>query len=289
MAFEQARAGGRAALDDFLRLHPDGLLAKDARRMVRQLADTDDFEHARSLDKAAAWQLYLTTHPAGAHASEARARLTALEDVAFAALMASKNAAAGRVFLNEFPASPRREQVQRLLEKQAAGKAMAAALDAIARGAANDADALLAKITDADQRGEVEVALDNLREKQAWEAATADGSAAALRAYVEARPMGRWAAEALRRIDRMEEESRSHEPRDWDAAWEAGTVAAWDRYLAAHAESSSRIEIARACRQEALDFDLAVAQSAPKMWRAFLRAWPEGRHRLDAEIRLRRG
>ncbi|MCU1347093.1 MAG: hypothetical protein JWO56_123, partial [Acidobacteria bacterium] len=260
LAFEHAREEGRAALDAFVRAHSDGLLIKDARRLLRHLADTDDFVHARSLDKAAAWQLYLTSHPAGAHVGEARARLTAIEDAAFAALMASKSPAAGTAFLNDFPDSPRRQQVLRLIEKQAEGKAVQAALDAIARDDITAAESLLAKIADPERRSEVAAALDNLRERRA--------------------------TEERRRLARAAEQQRESEPHDWDAAWEAGGVEAWDRYLAAHTESP-RLEEARSCRQEALDFDLAIAAGTAKMWRAFLRAWPDGRHRLDAEIRLR--
>jgi len=260
IAFEEARGEGRAALDAFVRSHPDGLLIKDARRLLRHLADTDDFVHARSLDKAAAWHLYLTTHPAGAHVSEARARLTAIEDAAFAALMASKNPAAATAFLNDFPDSPRRQQVRRLIEKQAEGKAVQAALDAIERGEAGEAEQLLGRIADADRRSEVAAALDNLRERRA--------------------------TDERRRLARAAEQQRESEPRDWDAAWEAGTVTAWDRYLSVHTESP-RLDRGRACRQEALDFDVAAAAGAAKMWRAFLGAWPDGRHRLDAEIRLR--
>jgi hypothetical protein len=32
---------------------------------------------------------------------------------------------------------------------------------------------------------------------------------------------------------------------------------------------------------------VAVEVNTPVMWRAFLKAWPHGRYRLDAEIRLR--
>ena len=42
------------------------------------------------------------------------------------------------------------------------------------------------------------------------------------------------------------------------------------------------------CRQEALDFELAIATNKPAMWRAFIKAWPGGRHRMEAEIRMRK-
>ncbi|HVR38488.1 MAG TPA: serine/threonine-protein kinase, partial [Thermoanaerobaculia bacterium] len=57
LAFEQAREGGRAALEQFLRGYPNGMLAKDVKRLLKQRADDDDFAHARSLDTVAAWTL----------------------------------------------------------------------------------------------------------------------------------------------------------------------------------------------------------------------------------------
>src|SRR6185436_20120334 len=109
VAFEEARGGGRAALQEFLRRHPNGLLTRDAQRLLRQAGDTEDFAHAESMKTAAAWQLYLASHPGGAHAATARERLAALEDTAFAGVLSSKNPKAAAAFLTDFPESPRRE------------------------------------------------------------------------------------------------------------------------------------------------------------------------------------
>ncbi|HEX2835457.1 MAG TPA: serine/threonine-protein kinase [Thermoanaerobaculia bacterium] len=73
---------------------------------------------------------------------------------------------------------------------------------------------------------------------------------------------------------------------DFDHAWEIGTVAAWDDYIDKYPEAP-RIAEARECRQEAAEYDLASNMNTKVMWRAFLKAWPQGRHRLDAEVRLR--
>jgi hypothetical protein len=163
--------------------------------------------------------------------------------------MASKDPKAGAAFLSDFPDSPRREQVSRLVTAWSETAALRRALDAVGRGDAAEAESLLRGITDPERRREITVALGALQKQR-------------------------------------ETERRRAEPRDWDAAWEAGTVAAWDRYLAAHPDSA-RLDEARTCRQEAVDFELAVATASASMWRAFLKAWPEGRHRLDAEVRLR--
>lgn len=249
-AFEAARSGGgRAAMETFLQTYPDGLLIREARRLARQLADEDDFAHARSLDRPAAWSLYLTTHPAGAHAEEARARLAEIEETAFAGVMAAKDSKSGAAFLTDFPHSPRREHVARLVTDWTEAAALRKALDAVARGDTAEAESLLRGIANPERRSELAAALDAL---------------------------ARQTATARRRT----------EPRDWDAAWEAGSVAAWDRYLADHPDSERAAE-ARLCRQEAVDFELAVTTATASMWRAFLKAWPEGRHRLDAEVRLK--
>jgi serine/threonine protein kinase len=163
-AFEGARTS-RSGIEEFLLTYPDGLWAKDAKQLARQLGDDEDFADARKLDTAAAWALYLTMHPAGAHRDEARRH-----------------------------------------------------------------------------------------------------------------------ADAAR--ERDEAEVRAREPRDFDHAWETGTTAAWDEYLASHPRSP-RLDEARHCRQEAHEFEMAVEMNKPVMWRAFLKAWPDGRHRLDAELRSR--
>src|SRR5207247_1628812 len=153
-AFEAARSGGRAAMESFLRTYSDGLWTKDARRLLRQLADEDDFAHARSLDSAASWSLYLTTHPSGPHADEARARLAGIEDAAFSALMASKDPKSGASFLSDFPESPRREHVSRLATSWTETAALRQALDAVGRGEAAEAESLLRGIKDLERRNE---------------------------------------------------------------------------------------------------------------------------------------
>jgi serine/threonine protein kinase/outer membrane protein assembly factor BamD (BamD/ComL family) len=286
IAFESAKTGGRAALEEFLRTYPDGLLTKDARRISRQLAGEDDFTQARALDTAGAWSLYLTTHPAGAHAQTARERLAAIEDAAFSAVVASKSVDAAAAFVADFPSSPRRDQVSQLAAKWAEASAVQSALDAIARGDPDAAESLLVTVTDGDRRNEIVASVDALRDQQSWDEASRDPTIASLNGYLEARPNGRWAREANKRLTRLREKVREHEPRDWDTAWERGSVDAWDRYLADHSDSARAVE-ARRCRQEAVDFDLAVSVNSPSMWRAFLKAYPEGRHRIDAEIRAR--
>jgi serine/threonine protein kinase/outer membrane protein assembly factor BamD (BamD/ComL family) len=286
LAFESARDRGRDALDEFVRQYSGAPLAKDARRILRQLADEEDYAQALSIEAPAAWRLYLTAHPGGEHADRARQRLVALEDEAYATLTTSKHPEDMEEFLADFPESPRADEVRRMLAKRGESAAIAKALDAATRGDVAEADAQLAKIIDADRRAEVETAIDAARDKAEWNAALQQSTVMSFGAYLAARPEGRWAGDARRRLARLEEAARESESGDFDSAWERGTAAAWDEYLAQHADSV-RAADAVTCRQEARDFELAGVTNTRAMWRAFLATWPEGRHALDAKIRLR--
>jgi serine/threonine protein kinase len=113
----------------------------------------------------------------------------------------------------------------------------------------------------------------------------AEGDRNALQRLAEAHPrgtsVGDAAREALARVGHGEDEESA-----FQRTWEAGTSAAWQQFIDAYPRSAHAGE-AKRCRQEAIDFELALASDTSTMWRAFLKAWPEGRHRLDADIRLR--
>jgi hypothetical protein len=121
--------------------------------------------------------------------------------------------------------------------------------------------------------------IDTVRAKEA------EGDRNALQRLAEAHPrgtsVGDAAREALARVGHGEDAEVI-----FQQTWEVGTSAAWQQFIAAHPNSVHNDE-ARRCRQEAIDFELALASDTVTMWRAFVKAWPEGRHRLDADIRLR--
>jgi hypothetical protein len=112
-----------------------------------------------------------------------------------------------------------------------------------------------------------------------------EGDRDALQRLAEAHPpgtaVGDAAREALAHVGPREDEEAV-----FQQTWESGTSAAWQQFIAAH-PNSAHIDEAKRCRQEAIDFELALASDNATMWRAFVKAWPEGRHRLDADIRLR--
>jgi hypothetical protein len=117
----------------------------------------------------------------------------------------------------------------------------------------------------------------------------AEGDRRALQRLAEAHPPGSFvgnaARDALARVARSPEREQEEE-RAFQQTWEAGTAAAWRQFIDEHS-GSPRTDEAKRCRQEAIDFEHAQSADTVAVWRAFLKSWPEGRHRLDADIRLR--
>ena len=119
-AFEAAaQSDSDTAIRQFLGAFPDArhhleaeiLLAKAKERS----ADRRAYEEARAEGKPAAWRAYLAAYPSGAHAEDARTRLSTLETVAHAAIRASKDPKAAADLLADFPDSSHRPELEKLI------------------------------------------------------------------------------------------------------------------------------------------------------------------------------
>ena len=253
---EREKHGDREGLQRLAEAHPRGTNVGDAARaaLARAVAAQEKaaeaelaFQRAWEDGRTSAWEEFLARHGGSDRAEEAR-RLVE-EAAAFEAAMRSDSETVVRKFLTAWP------DARHHLE----------------------AGILLAKLK---QRAAEQRAFDDARARD-----TVSGWSLYLAAY----PNGAHAAEARGRVAELEraaaELRAQREPADFDAAWESGTSAAWEKFLAEHPQSR-RLAEARGCRQEALDFELATATNTPAMWRAFIKTWPAGRHRFDAEIRL---
>jgi len=250
--YERESNGDREGLQRLAEGHPPGSAVGDAARTaltrVLKLQEAEAaFQHAWEDGRSAAWRDYLEHHADSPRADEARRLVD--EAAAFETAAASDSETAVRQFLVAWP------DTRHNLE----------------------AGILLAKLK---QRA---------AERRAYEDARARNTPSGWNLYLTAYPSGAHADEARERVSAFEkavaDAVRAKEPADWETAFEAGTSAAWDRYLADHSQSP-RVAEARGCRQEALDFELASATNKPAMWRAFIKTWPSGRHRMEAEIRM---
>ena len=66
-----ARANTTVAWDDYLRAHPDGTHAHEARARLAALVEDGEWQRAHAADTADAYQRYLRGYPQGAHAHDA--------------------------------------------------------------------------------------------------------------------------------------------------------------------------------------------------------------------------
>jgi serine/threonine-protein kinase len=219
-----------------------------AEEAERAVAERLAFDSAAALDTEHAWSEYLEQWANDRHATAANERLEIArvrEATAYSVAMEANSAAAWQAYLDEFPDSSRSSEAELHLRESIAFEEARAADTIAAWG----------------------LFLLNFPEAQ--------------RAY-DARERLRWleGAAERRKIARL-----AIVEGDFNAAFEAGTIEAWDEFLATHA-NSPRVEEARRCRQEAAEFELAASIGTKTMYRAFLKAWPNGRHRLDAELRL---
>jgi tRNA A-37 threonylcarbamoyl transferase component Bud32 len=215
----------------------------------RALTERLAFDGAAAFDTEEAWSVYLEAWAGHGHAPDAVLRREAArvrEETAYSVAMETKSPIAWQAYLDEFPDSSR----------------------------AADAEI-------------------HLREALAYEEARKVDTAASLGLFLLNFPAGLREYDAHTRLSMLEtaEERRALARRaivegDFNAAFETGTVEAWDGWLAQYPQAPQAADAKRA-RDEAAQFELAAKVDTKVMWRAFLKAWPHGRHSLDAELRLR--
>ncbi len=278
LAWKMALAGDTYnAMRDFRARYPRHRADQAERALAERLA----FESAAAMDTEDAWSDYLEKWSADRHAPLAEERLEAArvrEETAYNVALSAKNAVAWQAFLEEFPNGKLSAHAETHLRE-------ALAFDAARRGGREGLEEFLRAWPSELLASEAKRLLQEITEpeddERAWDEARRAGTAEALQAYLKVRPEGRFAADARRSLARL-----AIIEGDFNAAWEAGTVAAFDEYLARYPDAP-RVEEARRCRQEAAEYEMAERVNTKTMWRAFLKAWPEGRHRLDVEVRLR--
>jgi serine/threonine protein kinase len=214
----------------------------------RALAERLAWDGAAALDTEEAWTAYLESWANDRHALAAQERLESArvrEEIAYSAAVEMKSSVAWKAYLDEFPDSSR----------------------------GSDAELHLREALDYEEARKVDT-------PAAWGLFLLNHSSG-LREYD--------ASERLKFIENAEERRalarQAIVEGDFNAAFEDGTVAAWDEWLTAY-PYSALVENARKARDEAAQFELAASANTKVMWRAFLKAWPNGRHRFDAEVKL---
>lgn len=290
---EREQNDDRDGLQRLAEAHPPGTAVGDASReaLKRVVAQQElaaeaelAFQRAWEDGRSAAWRSFLETYGDSARAEEAQ-RLV-LEAEAFEEATKADSETSVRQFLNAWPDARHHLEAGILLSKLKQRKADQRAFDD-AR-AHNTPAAWRLYLTAYPSGSHAEDARERLRalENSVFAAVVESRDRKAAAAFLTNFADSPRRAELERLIVQWDADLRAQsEPADFERAWETGTSAAWDRYLGEHADSP-RLSEARNNRQEALDFELAIATNSSAMWRAFIKTWPSGRHRIDAEIRM---
>jgi serine/threonine protein kinase len=196
-AFENAtKTDSETAVRGFLSSWPDArhhleagiLLAKLKQRNAEQRA----YDDARSRNTPAAWRLYLTAYPSGAHAEDAHERLSALERAVFDAVIETKDRKAAAAFLTNFADSPRRATLERrMAEWDAETRARNEPADFERAWEGGSAAAWERFISEHPDSPRVDEARNCRQEALDFELAIATNTAAMWRAFIKTWPGGR--------------------------------------------------------------------------------------------------
>jgi len=106
------------AYQDFLKQHPNGQHADEARSRIRSIEDDQAYVAALNSNTQQSFEQYLRNHPSGAHAQEARDRITGFERAAaWKAAQSEASAGAIQAFLQKYPTGPESDEARAQLQK----------------------------------------------------------------------------------------------------------------------------------------------------------------------------
>lgn len=106
------------AYQDFLKQHPNGQHADEARSRIRSIEDDQAWVAAINSNTQQSFEQYLHNHPNGSHAQEARDRITGFDRAAaWKTAQSEGTPAAIQAFLQKYPNGPESEEARAQLQK----------------------------------------------------------------------------------------------------------------------------------------------------------------------------
>jgi serine/threonine-protein kinase len=312
--------GWRAYLQRFSESHRAAAAERELKDAEERENEQLDWDVAAAIDTSYGWQAYLTKHPDG-RAGMAQQRLAAAnEAVAWTAAEKNGSSAAWRQFLDEFGASRRAAEAEKLLAaaewKENSERAFEAAEKAGTTKAWREFLALYeATPLAANARLALDLAREKETEREAYAEADLIDTVASWTSFVDRFPSSPRIGAARKRLaraqERLDAQRRAEEARlaaEEEAAWSQAaslrTIEGWENYLA-NWSSSNRFDEAKARLTDArvaAARDEAIKQGTVEALERFLKAYPrsdyapevqkiidqiraEERAKLDAEHR----
>lgn len=107
-----------AAYQNFLKEHPNGQHAVEARDKIHSLQDEQAWTDAMNTNTEAGYQQYLKAEPNGAHVEDAKDKITGFERAAaWQTAQANGSKDALQAFLTKYPTGPESDQARAQLQK----------------------------------------------------------------------------------------------------------------------------------------------------------------------------
>lgn len=113
-----ASANTIGAYQDFLKEHPNGQHADEARARIKSLEDDQAWMMATATNTQQSFEQYLRDRPSGSHAQEARDRITGFERAAaWKTAQSAGSPAAIQSFLQRYPTGPESDEARAALQR----------------------------------------------------------------------------------------------------------------------------------------------------------------------------
>lgn len=111
-----------AAYQDFLKEHPNGQHADEARTHIHSLEDNQAWMSAMNTNTEAGFQQYVQAQPAGSHIQDAQGKITGFERAAaWQTASANGSVDALKAFLDKYPQGPESDEARAQLQKLTSG------------------------------------------------------------------------------------------------------------------------------------------------------------------------
>ncbi|MGH8149021.1 MAG: SPOR domain-containing protein [Steroidobacteraceae bacterium] len=111
-----------AAFQDFLKEHPNGQHADEARTRIHSLEDNEAWISAMNTNTETGFQQYVKAEPDGAHVAGAQNKITGFERAAaWQTASANGSADALKAFLDKYPQGPESDEARAQLQKLTSG------------------------------------------------------------------------------------------------------------------------------------------------------------------------
>lgn len=115
---QAASANTIAAYQDFLKQHPNGEHADEARSRIHSLEDDQAWLSATTTNSEAGFQQYVKAEPSGSHVQEAKDKITGFERAAaWQTASAAGTPSALQDFLQKYPTGPESDEARAQLQK----------------------------------------------------------------------------------------------------------------------------------------------------------------------------